>query len=345
MLVDDSVAIRGALGNIIDAEPDMRVVTTAVNGRMALDALKHTPIDIVILDVEMPEMDGLTALPQILAQYPATRVLMASSLTKRGAQVTLQALALGAADFVHKPSATQGARALAAIAADLVGKVRAIGRAGRGGAGAGAQRSPVAARPATVASEPARLVAVAASTGGPNALAAVLGGLPRDFPLPILVTQHMPPLFTTMLAQRLSRDSNRPCAEAVDRQPILPGHTYVAPGDYHLTVATVEGQPLIRLSQSPPENYCRPAADPMFRTAAAIYGASLLAVVLTGMGEDGRRGCEEVVRRGGRVVAQDEATSVVWGMPGAVVNAGLAAATLPVGDIAGHLMGMCCVAP
>lgn len=356
LIVDDSAVIRGALGRIIDDQPDLRVVTTAPNGRVALDALRHTVVDVVMLDIEMPEMDGLTALPLILRQYPATRVVMASSLTQRGAEITMQAMVLGASDFIAKPAAKSGTAALAALSIEIASKVRAIGRAARG------QRSVRAVGPApseTMSSgtptpplrseilaarssdEPPRLLAIAASTGGPNALADVLSALPTDFPLPVVITQHMPPVFTTLLAQRLERDSGRPCSEARDGEPLLLNRTYIAPGGFHMLVQTHEGQPIARLTQSEPENYCRPSADPMFRSAAAVYGASTLAVVLTGMGEDGREGCREIHRRGGRIIVQDEASSVVWGMPGAVAHAGLAHDVLPLRAIAEAISGAC----
>jgi two-component system chemotaxis response regulator CheB len=352
LIVDDSAVIRGALGRIVDSQPDMTVVTTAPNGRVALDALRHLPVDVVLLDIEMPELDGLSALPLILGQYPATRVIMASSLTQRGAEVTMQALALGAADYIAKPAAKHGSATLASLATEIASKVRAIGRAARGnpvpraerGAIGAAFATPATARTALLASSGGdavpRVLAIATSTGGPNALAELLAGLPADYPLPILITQHMPPIFTTLLAQRLMRDAGRECVEATDGEPVRRGCTYVARGDFHMTVQTLEGHPFLRLTQTPPENYCRPAADPMLRSVASIYGASTLAVVLTGMGEDGRRGCEEVRRRGGRVIAQDEATSVVWGMPGAVVNAGLANRVLPLSDIASHITSL-----
>lgn len=358
LLVDDSAVVRGALGRIIEAEPDLRVVTTAPNGRVALDALKHTKVDVVLLDVEMPEMDGLAALPRILAEYPGVRVIMVSSLTQRGAAITMQALALGAVDFITKPSARAGTASLATLAVEIVAKVRAIGRSARIDALLTRRPGAVGAAPVSVApparpvasttilggerpDAPPRVLAIAASTGGPNALADVLTGLPPDFPLPILITQHMPPLFTGLLAQRLARDAGRPCEEAKDGEPIRAGCTYVAPGDLHLLVATHEGQPFLRLARTPPENHCRPAADVMLRSVAATYGAATLTVVLTGMGEDGRRGCEAVRAAGGRVIAQDQATSVVWGMPGAVVNAGLANWMLPLREIAGKVGGLC----
>lgn len=341
LIVDDSAVIRGVLGRIIDAEQDMFVVTTATNGSVALDALRHTPIDVVLLDIEMPVMDGLTALPLILSQFPNTRVIMASSLTQKGAEVTMQAMALGAADFIAKPGSKTGSVALSEISQEITSKVRAIGRSkvpgvagvsklrtGRAPVALLASRGPVAA---------IRMIAIASSTGGPNALSELLSQLPVDFPIPILITQHMPALFTAMLAQRIERDTKRPCFEAKDGQAILPHHTYVAPGGSHMLVETREGLPYVRLTQTEPENYCRPAADPMLRSVASIYGASTLAVVLTGMGEDGLRGCQEVKARGGRIVVQDEASSVVWGMPGAVAHAGLASAISPLTGIAGYM--------
>lgn len=347
LIVDDSAVIRGALGRIIDAEPDLMVATTAPNGKVALDALRHTKVDVVLLDVEMPEMDGLTALPLILAQYPDTRVIMASSLTQQGAEVTVHALALGAADYIAKPAAKTGSATLAAISTEIASKVRAIGRAARGrrAVPSAVQRSPVPVRTELLATRTGdarpRILAIASSTGGPNALATVLSALPKDFALPILITQHMPAVFTTLLASRLERDAGRKCVEARDGDLILPHCTYVAPGEYHMIVQTNEGHPFVRLTQAEPENFCRPSADPMFRSVAAIYGASTLAVVLTGMGEDGLRGCREVHQRGGRILVQDEATSVVWGMPGVVANAGLASAIVPLPSIGQAIMSHC----
>ncbi len=356
LIVDDSAVVRGALGRIIDAESDMKVATTAPNGRMALDALKHTPVDVVLLDIEMPEMDGITALPRILSLYPDTRVIMASSITQTGAEVTLQALSLGAADYITKPAARSGAVTLAQMQQEIVGKVRAIGRATRSrqqrrtgapeshgatSALAGSSTPPTAILASRSGAATPRIVAIASSTGGPNALADVLSHLPKAFPLPILITQHMPAVFTGLLAQRLERDTGRACKEAVDGEPILPNHTYVAPGGFHMIVRTEEAKPYIQLSLAEPENYCRPSADPMFRSIAAIYGASTLGVVLTGMGEDGMRGARAIHERGGRILVQDEATSVVWGMPGAVANAGLASAILPLPEIAGAIQASC----
>ncbi|MBK8249678.1 MAG: chemotaxis response regulator protein-glutamate methylesterase [Gemmatimonadetes bacterium] len=346
MLVDDSAVVRGAVGRMVDAAPDMRIVTTATTGRQALAALAHTPVDVILLDVEMPDMDGLTALPMLLQQQPGVQVIMQSSLTLAGASVTLQALALGATDFITKPTA-RGMSGLQDIEREIVSKIRAVGRRS---ATAGATRTPpapVAPRPRAILgsreSASLQVIAIAASTGGPNALADVLKGLPRELTLPVLITQHMPPVFTGLLAQRLTRDCGRECVEATEQMPVRSGRVYIAPGDRHMVVATHEGAPFLRLTEDPPENHCRPAADVMLRSVAAVYGNTALAVVLTGMGEDGRRGCEIIHSRGGRVIAQDEASSVVWGMPGAVVAAGLADYVLPLGQIAGKVGNLCAV--
>ncbi len=350
LLVDDSAVVRGAIGQMLESAPDIRVVTTATNGRQALDALRHVEVDVVLLDVEMPDMDGLTALPLILERHPKVRVIMQSSLTQAGAAVTMQALALGAVDFIPKPTA-KGTIGLAAMRAEVIAKVRAVGRR----AGGAMRRVAPVARPVRPSAAPAsssilgaaapgnaspRILAIASSTGGPNALATVLSGILRDATVPIVITQHMPPVFTGLLAQRLARDCKGECVEATNGMSLKPGVAYVAPGDFHMVVATHEGAPFVRLSQTEPENHCRPAADVMLRSVASVYGASTLAIVLTGMGEDGRRGCEVVRQRGGRVIVQDEATSVVWGMPGAVAQAGLANWVLPVDGIADQVQSV-----
>lgn len=349
LLVDDSAVVRGALGRIVDATPDLRVITTAVNGQQALDALRHTPIDVVLLDVEMPELDGLSALPRILESYPHTRVIMASSLTQRGATVTMQALQAGASDYIAKPSSRVGGAGLKEIEHEIINKVRAIGRAAQNRPAGGTLPIKL---PTKVAGEPAilainstrdvvpRIVCIASSTGGPNALADVLQTLPGPLAVPVVITQHLPAVFTGLLAQRLARDTGHDVVEAQHNDQLRDGVVYIAPGGNHMIVQTHEGKPYIRLTQTEPENFCRPSADPMMKSVAAIYGASTLAVVLTGMGEDARRGCEEIKRRGGRVVIQDEATSVVWGMPGAVARAGLADSMLPLLDIGPKVFAM-----
>lgn len=347
LIVDDSAVVRGILGRIVDSAPDMRVVTTACNGRDAIDALRLHPADVVLLDIEMPVMDGLTALPRLLAQSPGVRVLVASSITRQGATITMRALSLGAVDYVHKPSTRTGLVAgLEEVGLEIVQKIRAIAHrdpAELQGIAAGARQSPAAPTP-TPEFEP-QVLAIAASTGGPNAISSLISALPGDFPLPVLVTQHMPAIFTTMFAQRLAREGRLPCAEAVDGEVLEGGRVYVAPGDHHLTVRIVgvTRTPTVQITRDPPEHHCRPAADPMFRSAARAFGGGVLGVVLTGMGEDGRRGCEAIVHAGGRVVVQDEASSVVWGMPGSIVAAGVPCTVLPLGAIAAHVNSLCCV--
>jgi two-component system, chemotaxis family, protein-glutamate methylesterase/glutaminase len=339
MVVDDSAVVRGLIGRIIDAEPDMHVVCSAANGRDALDLLRHREIDVLLLDIEMPEMDGVTALPRILREHPGVRVVMASALTQNGAEVTLRCLGLGAADYITKPSTASALQGTAAMSQALVAKVRALGRGRAAAPTPFAPAVPAATRqPLRAALEPVRILVVASSTGGPNALVGLLGRLPADLAFPVLIAQHMPPIFTAALAERLTRETGRACAEARNGEPALAGRVYVAPGDHHMTVcAGAGGTAHIHLDQGPPENFCRPAADPLLRSAAALFGGATLAVVLTGMGEDGLRGCREVAARGGRIFVQDQASSVVWGMPGAVHNAGLAHATLPLEGIAGRI--------
>lgn len=335
MVIDDSTVVRGMLRRVLEREPDFQVVNSAENGRVALAALRARPADVVLLDIEMPEMDGLAALPLLRQACPEAKIIMASTLTKRGAKVTLEALALGATDYIAKPTALRQGGGIETVADDLVRKVRALGRrVSRVNAAAPPARPTSPARPSAVVP---RVLAIGSSTGGPNALSTVVRGLPPQFGLAVLVAQHMPPTFTAMLAEHLGKDGGRPSHQADDGQPVHPGQIYVAPGDYHMTVEAGGGGPVLRLDQSPPENYCRPAVDPLFRSVAAVYGPATLAVVLTGMGEDGRRGSEAVVGAGGTVIAQDEVTSVVWGMPGAVVQAGLASAIVPLGDIARHV--------
>lgn len=354
LIVDDSAVVRGVLGRMVDSEPDMRVVTTAMNGRDALDALKQQQVDVVLLDIEMPVMDGMTALPLIVARHPTSRVLITSALTHQSATMTTRALTLGAVDYVHKPATRNGGvSAVELAAAEIIAKIRAVA-SGNGASipaastATNSRNSGISGRTSRQHNGPTddfepRILAMAASTGGPNALATVIAGLPGDFPIPVVVTQHMPPLFTTMFAQRLAREGSLPCDEGRDGEPLLPGHVYVAPGDHHLTVISAGNlrSHVIQTSHEPPEHHCRPAADPMFRSVAHAFSDSVLAVVLTGMGEDGRSGCETIVRAGGRVVVQDAATSVVWGMPGSIVGAGVPCTVLPLNSIPAHITSLC----
>jgi len=331
LVVDDSVVIRRMLTTAIDADPALRVVGTASNGRLALARLQSSPCDLVTLDVEMPEMTGLEALLEIRRAYPSLPVLMCSSLTERGASATLEALARGANDYIAKPTSSSSA----SFSTELVEKLKALGRAVR----RTVEPAPLVQRPPLVpqrqrAVEPAAAIAIGVSTGGPNALAEVIPRLPANLAAPVFIVQHMPPVFTKMLADRLSRVSAIPVVEARHGDEVKDGCAYVAPGDWHMVVAREGGRVKLSLNQEPPENSCRPAVDPLFRSFAATYGATGLGVILTGMGKDGLYGCESLRAAGGRVLAQDEATAVVWGMPGIVVAAGLAEEIVPLSDMA-----------
>ncbi len=324
MIVDDSAVVRGVVTQVLSATPGVVVATTASNGEMALMQLRSHPVDVIVLDIEMPVMDGLTALPLLAAQQPGVRIIMASTLTRRNADITLRALNLGAADYVAKP--VDGLSAAEDFKRELAGKVLALGRPAP--PSATPLRAPAPSVRWRARSKPA-IVAIGCSTGGPPALARVMPALAR-VEQPVLITQHMPATFTAMLAEQIERSTGRPCAEGKDGEVIKPGRTYIAPGGYHMLVAGAAGSAVLRITLDPPENYCRPAVDPMLRSVAEVYGASVLAVVLTGMGSDGAKGCEAVAAAGGRFIAQDEATSVVWGMPGAVARTGLAEEILPI---------------
>jgi len=288
-----------------------------------------------VLDIEMPVMDGMTALPQILAAEPGIRVLMASTLTTRGADIALRALRLGAADYVAKPSAAQIADDSFRI--DLLAKIKGLTRVRRTRAdGPPPPGTPVSLRQPLVRA-PA-LLAVGSSTGGPQALFTLMQGIGRKLPVPVVLTQHMPPTFTPILAEHLNRLDGPPCAEARDGEVLEPGRAYLAPGDKHLLVEGTPGALRARLSDGPAENFCRPSVDPMLRSAAQACTGRVLVVMLTGMGSDGLGGSRQVVSAGGGVIAQDEASSVVWGMPGAVAQAGLCSHVLPLPAIAGRVL-------
>ncbi len=345
LVVDDAMLIRRMVTDVLAADPSIEVVGEAANGRIALQKIPQLAPELVTLDVEMPEMDGIQTLKEIRKLYPRLPVIMFSALTERGAADTLEALHHGASDYVTKPASSAGkAGAQQRILEDLVPKIKSLCRVGAPPAAAGARRDATgagAARPfalrAVGPAITADAVAIGVSTGGPAALAEVLSRLPTNFPAPILLVQHMPQMFTRFLAERLNGQTPLEVREAADGEPVAPGVVYVAPGDFHLTVKRRNGSVVTALDQAPPENSHRPAVDVLFRSVADAYGARTLGVVLTGMGQDALHGCETITRAGGRVLAQDEATSVVWEMPGLVVNAGLADAVLPLGQIAGEL--------
>ena len=340
LVVDDSVVVRKLVTDVINAEDDLEVAGTAPNGRIALAKVNDLAPDVVTLDVEMPDMNGIEALRGLRSSHPRLPVVMFSTLTERGAQITLEALMLGAKDYVTKPANVGSVtEAKEAVRAELVPKLRSL--SGKPEtmrkAAAAAPRRPAVGRPAAPPAKPAgpvEVVVFGVSTGGPNALAKVMPALPGDLGVPVLVVQHMPPLFTGLLAGRLDAASPLDVAEASDGLRPKPGQVLVAPGDHHLEVGSRGGMPILHTTKGPLENSCRPAADVLFRSAAKVYGGGVLGVVLTGMGHDALRGAKDVVEAGGRVIAQDEATSVVWGMPGALVEAGLAHAVLPLDGVA-----------
>src|SRR5262245_26721677 len=307
--------------------------------------------DLVTLDIEMPVMNGLETLRAIRALYPRLPVIMFSTLTARGAMATLDALAAGASDYVTKPANVGSATAsVHTIREQLVPRIHVLGGKGKPPVPGRAAAAPATAAPA-MAPRPARaprtpkIIAIGASTGGPDALTRIVGTLPADLPVPVLVVQHMPPVFTKMFAERLERQSAVRVVEAAGGETLQPGVVYVAPGDRHLLVVQRGADVVTRLNDAPPENSCRPAVDVLFRSVARIYGPAAVAAVLTGMGQDGRRGAAELHAAGAEVVAQDEESSVVWGMPGAVVNNGLAHTVLPLDEVAQHLIARVTRAP
>lgn len=337
LIVDDSTVIRRLLSDSLNSDPALEVIDTAAHGRIALAKIAQTMPDVVTLDMEMPEMDGLATLTELRKRHPKLPVIMFSTLTQRGAEATFEAIARGASDYVTKPANVGSVTAaMQNVREQLIPKIKQFCPWVNPTPGVQPIRREFANHAARLANGPHRIdvVVVGSSTGGPNALATVLSNLPPNFPVPILVAQHMPPIFTSHLASRLAQVSPLYVQEAAENDLITPGGAWVAPGNYHLTLRRSGTSVQAALTQSPPENSCRPSVDVLFRSAAEIYGPNTLAVVLTGMGQDGMRGARYVREKGGEVLVQDEATSVVWGMPGAVWNAGLANQTLALSRIA-----------
>ena len=346
LVVDDSVVIRKLLTDLLVEDPEIELAGTAPNGRIALAKLPQVNPDLVTLDIEMPELDGLGTLPELRKSYPKLPVIMFSTLCERGAASTLDALARGATDYVTKPANIGSmAAAIQNVKEQLIPKIKSLCGGSKPAAPAVRLPSAVVRKPA-VAAPPKRcdIVVIGSSTGGPQALAKVLAQLPADFPVPIVIVQHMPPVFTQHLAMRLDQDCALTVREAADGDALLPGRALIAPGNFHVQLRRVGTGVRIALQQEAPENSCRPAVDVLFRSAARIFGAHTTGVVLTGMGRDGLRGAEEIVGQGGAVVAQDEATSVVWGMPHAVADAGLADAVLPLSAVPRDLLRRVAVA-
>ena len=346
LVVDDSVVVRRLVARVLEADPAVEVVGSAANGRIALAKIAQLAPDVVTLDIEMPELDGLATLAELRPRWPRLPVIMFSTLTERGAEATLEALSLGASDYVTKPTGLHNpAEAMAAVQAELVPRIKALH--GRRLLSRMPQSPPPAAEvtpalPAVKASaRPADaridVVAIGVSTGGPNALADLLPALPGTLPVPIVIVQHMPPVFTRMLANRLNGRCALKVIEAEGGELLIPGRVHIAAGGQHLALVRQRTSVVTVATDDPPENSCRPAVDVLFRSVANLYGSGALSVVLTGMGQDGLRGAEAIRVAGGQVLAQDEASSVVWGMPGFVARAGLADAVLPLDALAAEI--------
>ena len=342
LVVDDSAVMRSLLRMTLATCPEIELVGVAIDGVAGLEAIERLTPDLVLLDIEMPRMNGLEVLAAIRARNLPVKVIMCSTLTRRGAAITLDALARGATDYVAKPSAQNGVReGLEALSRELLPKILALlsardGRANRNRTAA----QPLCIMPCPVAPAPsaAQVLVIGVSTGGPAALEKLLPALPPDLPLPVLIVQHMPALFTALLAERLDGLCKMPVREARSGEIPQAGHVYLARGDWHMQAIGAAGRCSLRLTQSAPEQYCRPSVDVLFRSAATVYGPGVLAVVLTGMGSDGLDGCRAIHAAGGRILVQDRETSAVWGMPGVVAEAGLADGILPLDTLAGEIV-------
>jgi two-component system chemotaxis response regulator CheB len=347
MIVDDSAVVRGLVSRWIEEESGLEVVARHANGKLAVEDVAHSAPDIVLLDIEMPVMDGLEALPLLLRARAELRVLMVSTLTRRNAEISFKALALGALDYVPKPDSNREITTSLDFRREVVRKIKSLGRARTqraalsdgarvvvDDAALGETRRRLTFKQRPFSLVPPRIIAIGSSTGGPQALASLLGAAsPSLSRVPVVVAQHMPPVFTGILAAHLARATGRETREGVEGEPLKPGRIYVAPGNHHMTVVHA-AQPALRLGSEPPVHFCRPAVDPLFASVAATFGPAALGIVLTGMGHDGAAGARAIAEAGGSVIAQDEASSVVWGMPGAAASVGACAAMLPPAEIA-----------
>lgn len=344
LVVDDSVLIRRLMTDVLYDDKELVIAGTADNGKIALAMITQVNPDVVTMDVEMPEMNGLDALREIRKTHPKLPVIMVSSYTDKGAAETIDALTLGANDYVQKPSKMGSLdMALEHMKEQLLPKIKAL--CGLSGTQtntarrtfATASTNPPRKFSTPIIKKPVQIVVIGISTGGPNALSEMIPQFPANFPIPILIVQHMPPTFTKLLAERLAARSALKVTEAINGELIQSGHIYIAPGDYHMTILREGVQFRIKTNQNPPENSCRPSVDVLFRSAAEVYGQPVLSIVMTGMGQDGLRGAEKIKEFGGQVLAQDENSSVVWGMPGFVANSGLADKVVPLGELAGEI--------
>jgi two-component system chemotaxis response regulator CheB len=359
MIVDDAIVVRGLFARWVEAEPDLEMVASLRSAREALDKFESVDPDVVLLDIEMPELDGLAALPLLLAKKRNLVVIMASTLTRRNAEISFKALALGATDYIPKPSTSREAAGSLAFRRELIEKIRQLGlrakrlrfagparaQPARGEKSAlpAARRTLEAYEPSTLVLRampitPPRVLLIGSSTGGPQALNTLIGKLGGVLErAPVLITQHMPPTFTAILAEHLARISKRDAHEGRNGEEINAGTIYLAPGGKHMRVTRRDGVAVIAIDDGEPVNFCKPSVDPLFFSAAQVWGSWALGLMLTGMGADGSRGAQALVASGGTIVAQDEASSVIWGMPGQVAHLGLCSAVLPLNDMAGKL--------
>lgn len=344
LVVDDAVVMRQLIKSALTDFEDIEVSGVAANGKIALQKVQHCKPDVIIMDIEMPEMNGIEAVRELRRDYKDLPVIMFSTMAQRGAEATMASLAAGATDYVTKPTNTRNViEGIEAIRSQLIPRIRNL--VPREMKGAPSNSPPQGSilhnsRVSTPKTKEIKALCVASSTGGPNALPIFFASLPKGFPLPIYVVQHMPPLFPKYLAERISRESQLPCHEARHGQAPMPGNIYISPGDYHMSVTRIQGNPVIEMNQGPPENSCRPAADVLFRGIANCYQGNVLALVFTGMGQDGLQGCEILSHKGAYVYVQDEATSVVWGMPGSVAKSGCADKVLPLGNMASETIAL-----
>jgi len=348
MIVDDSAVIRGLMSKWLGEDPAIQIVGTAGNGEMALLSMSRYDPEVIILDIEMPVMDGLTALPKIFEINPKVKVVMASTLTKRNAEVSMKALSLGASDYVSKPDCNREVASSLSFQEELISKVISIAAAsrlrnndavyvGKKSSLIDKQFTPImkmgkAIDKRSFSNNKISIIAIGSSTGGPQALLVVLKDLGK-VNMPIVITQHMPETFTKILANHLSQSTGLECKEAEDGDILENGKVYLAPGGYHMKIIEENGQKTVALNQDPAENFCRPSVEPMFRSLIDIYGSEVFAIMLTGMGHDGLEASKKLVEAGGTLIAQDEKTSVVWGMPGAVSRAGLCSGIYPLNQI------------
>ncbi len=362
MLVDDSAIIRGLYRRMMSEDDGVEVVADAGNGEIAVRRLQDNPlVEVIILDIEMPVMDGVTAIPLLLKARPDVMILMSSTLTTQNANASLRAMRAGAADYLPKPTTSRGLTSGQDFRSELLMKIKILGETLRKKSGNIAPRPVPGKTPVTPVAKPEtkasgwrlrssssiqlrnpgrhrpRVIAIGSSTGGPEALREIFETMPLDINLPIVITQHMPPMFTKILADRLGRSGAWTVREAEDGDELKPGVALVAPGGRHMLFKQQGTRIFAKLDDGPPENFCRPAVDPMFRSVNKLFGGAVLGVVLTGMGDDGTKGAKEIIDTGGTIVAQNEETSVVWGMPGAVTGAGLCSKLIPRNEMAKYI--------